>query len=160
MKLPSPMRSFGRAGTEDGQFFDVRLPAQNSTQRKWQPIPTRLHTPGLQGSRRRHEEHEHPRRPERIKGYSRAYATAFHPNLRICECQEERQRQARLEREQARRAAPPKRTLHEVIAPESKGACTRFPMGKCPMNVKGKRCIMCTAAAPSSAPQPLQRQLA
>eukprot|EP00967_Tisochrysis_lutea_P116061 scaffold186480_cov36-Tisochrysis_lutea.AAC.1 len=65
-------------------------------------------------------------------------ATAFHPNLRICECQEERQ--ARLEREQARRAAPPKRTLHEVIAPESKGACTRFPMGKCPMNVKGKRC--------------------
>eukprot|EP00967_Tisochrysis_lutea_P048933 scaffold59886_cov28-Tisochrysis_lutea.AAC.1 len=64
---------------------------------------------------------------------------AFNPPLRICVCEEERE--ARLIREQQRQLAPPKKTLHDTINPDALGACTRFPLGKCPMNVvKGKRC--------------------
>eukprot|EP00967_Tisochrysis_lutea_P100674 scaffold150423_cov32-Tisochrysis_lutea.AAC.1 len=58
--------------------------------------------------------------PKGCKGYHKNYALAFTPPLRICVCEEERQ--ARLNREQARRMAPPKRTLHEVIAPDTGAA--------------------------------------
>ena len=76
--------------------------------------------------------------PKGCKGYNKEYALAFQPPLRICVCAEEKA--ARLEREERKRMAPPKKTIQEALNPDKPELCKRFPNGKCPMNIVGKAC--------------------